>query len=172
MSILSRQLISIDILLQELEELDICAEINRENVLAEHDFDNLSKKHKDLLQQCIGFFQKLLKSSNGLTEYEFKQAIEQAELNQHLGSKQLLSIHLKLLVWVLDFYSAKLKAESICDSDLSVQAELKLNLYHTKAHKAKNQIKALAHALGAKEYKVFIKRFKLTQTALAQISHF
>ncbi len=164
---LSRQLISLDIILQELEELDLSLERTEMEALEEHDADYLQKKHKDLLKQCVGVFQQILKSSADLTEYEFKQVLEQSELNQNLGSKQLLSIHLKLLIWVLDFYSAKLNAEGISDSDLSHQAEVKLDLYHTKANKAKNQIKALAHALGAKEYKIFIKRFNLSHSILA-----
>ena len=81
-------------------------------------------------------------------------------------TKQLLKIHTKLIGWVITFFIAKEKANAITDQDFSERAEVRLDLWQTKAAKAKNQIKTLANALGKAEYVDFLKQYRLTNSEL------
>jgi Txe/YoeB family toxin of Txe-Axe toxin-antitoxin module len=55
----------------------------------------------------------------------------------------------------------------LSDEDFSERAEKRLELWQTKAAKAKNQIKTLAKALGQDEYSSFSRQYRLMQTELS-----
>lgn len=156
MSSLVRQLIAFDILKQELEDV----------TLLKNDKESIDLDHLQLLKQCSAANQAIIDGTKTLSEYDFAKIIEPVELEYKVSTKQLLIIHNKLIGWVINFFVAKAKANSITEQDFSEQAEVRLDLWQTKSAKAKNQIKTLANALGKDEYLEFIKLYRLTSTEL------
>jgi uncharacterized protein YnzC (UPF0291/DUF896 family) len=158
MSSLVRQLIAFDIIKQELEE----ASLIREDL----DKDSIEEAHLQLLKQCSVANQAIIDATKGVSEYDFAIIIAQVELEFPVSTKQLLTIHNKLLIWSINFFVAKEKANGITSIDFSERAEVRLDLWQTKAAKAKNQIKTLASALGKEEYVEFMQQYRLTKTEL------
>lgn len=159
MSSLVRQLIAFDILKQELEDLDLL-ETPPEKT------GNIDSEHLQLLKQCSIANQSIVDATHDISEYDFAKIIDQVELEYKVSTKQLLAIHNKLIVWVIDFFIAKVKANAITEQDFSPQAEVRLDLWQTKSAKAKNQIKTLAAALGKEEYVDFVTAYRLRGTEL------
>lgn len=157
MSNLVRELIAFDILKQELEEIEVDTDSD----------DSLHKAHLQLIRQCSGANQRIIEATKGLSEYDFAKSIANVEFVYKVSTKQLLTVHNKLTAWVIDFFVAKDKANKITELDFSEQAEVRLDLWQTKAARAKNQIKILAKALGNEEYQEFIIQFRLAHTELA-----
>lgn len=158
MSSLVRQLIAFDIIKQELEEVSL---VNKDL-----DKDSIEDAHLQLLKQCSAANQSIIESVKGVSEYDFAKIVSQVELELGVSTKQLLTVHNKLLMWAINFFVAKEKANSITSVDFSEQAEVRLDLWQTKAAKAKNQIKTLANALGKDEYLEFVRQYRLAQTEL------
>ena len=158
MSSLVRQLIAFDIIKQELEEVSLL----NENLGK----DSIEDAHLQLLKQCSAANQAIIDSTLGLSEFDFAKIVSQVELEIPVATKQLLTVHNKLLIWSINFFVAKEKANSITSIDFSEQAEVRLDLWQTKAAKAKNQIKTLANALGKVEHVEFIKQYRLNKTEL------
>jgi hypothetical protein len=158
MSSLVRQLIAFDIIKQELEEVSLLDD--------DLEKDSIEDAHLQLLKQCSVANQAIIDSTVGVSEFDFANIIGQVELENPVSTKQLLTVHNKLLIWAISFFVAKEKANGITSIDFSEQAEVRLDLWQTKAAKAKNQIKTLANALGKDEYLEFIKQYRLTDTEL------
>jgi len=158
MSTLVRQLIAFDILKQELEDVTLLDE--------EAEKDSIEDAHLQLLKQCSQSNQAIVDSTKGVSEFDFAKIISQVELEFKVSTKQLLTVHNKLISWVITFFVAKEKANAITAIDFSEQAEVRLDLWQTKAAKAKNQIKTLANALGKDEYVEFIAQYRLNKTEL------
>jgi uncharacterized protein YnzC (UPF0291/DUF896 family) len=158
MSSLVRQLIAFDILKQELEDVVLLGD--------KAEKDRIEDAHLQLLKQCSQSNQDIIDSTKGISEYDFGKIISQVELEFKVSTKQLLTVHNKLIAWVITFFVAKAKANSITAQDFSEQAEVRLDLWQTKAAKAKNQIKTLASALGKAEYVEFITQYRLKKTEL------
>lgn len=158
MSSLVRQLIAFDIIKQELEEVSLLND--------ELDKDSIEDAHLQLLKHCSAANQAIIDSVVGVSEFDFAKIVNQVELESPVSTKQLLTVHNKLLIWAISFFVAKEKANGITSIDFSEQAEVRLDLWQTKAAKAKNQIKTLASALGKAEYVEFIKQYRLSKTEL------
>lgn len=158
MSSLVRQLIAFDILKQELEDVNLLDE--------EAEKDSIADEHLQLLKQCSQSNQAIVDSTESLSEFDFAKTIGQVELEYKVSTKQLLIVHNKLISWVINFFVAKEKANSITAQDFSESAEVRLDLWQTKSAKAKNQIKTLANALGKAEYLEFVTQYRLTKTEL------
>ncbi|MFT4653061.1 MAG: hypothetical protein ACI82S_000704 [Patiriisocius sp.] len=158
MSTLVRQLIAFDIIKQELEEVSLLND--------ELDKDSIEDAHLQLLKQCSVANQAIIDSTLDISEFDFAKIVSQVELEIAVSTKQLLTVHNKLLSWAISFFVAKEKANSITSIDFSERAEVRLDLWQTKAAKAKNQIKTLANALGKVEYLEFITQYRLTKTEL------
>lgn len=158
MSSLVRQLIAFDILKQELEDVILLDE--------EAEKDSIQDAHLQLLKQCSLSNQSIVDDTLLISEFDFAKITSQVELEFKVSTKQLLTVHNKLISWVIDFFIAKEKANAITDQDFSEQAEVRLDLWQTKSAKAKNQIKTLANALGKDEYVEFIKQYRLIKTEL------
>ena len=158
MSTLVRQLIAFDIIKQELEEVSLLND--------ELEKDSIEAAHLQLLKHCSAANQAIVDSTVGTSEFDFAKIVSQVELGSPVSTKQLLTVHNKLLIWSISFFVAKEKANSITSIDFSEQAEVRLDLWQTKAAKAKNQIKTLAAALGKSEYVEFIKQYRLSNTEL------
>jgi len=157
MSTLVRELIAFDILKQELEDISVDVDSD----------DSLNSAHLQLLRQCSGANHRIIEATKGLSEYDFLKSIANVEFVYKVSTKQLLTVHNKLIAWVIDFFVAKDKASKITEQDFSEQAEVRLDLLQTKSARAKNQIKILAKALGQEEYKDFIAQYRLGHTELA-----
>ncbi len=158
MSTLVRQLIAFDIIKQELEEVSLLND--------ELDKDSIEDAHLQLLKQCSVANQAIIDSTLDISEFDFAKIVSQVELEIAVSTKQLLTVHNKLLSWAISFFVAKEKANSITSIDFSERAEVRLDLWQTKAAKAKNQIKTLANALGKVKYLEFLTQYRLTKTEL------
>lgn len=157
MSNLVRELIAFDILKQELEDIELDLDST----------DSLHDSHLELLKQCSAANQRVMDITKGVSEFDFAKSIDNVEFVYRISTKQLLTVHNKLIAWVIDFFVAKDKASAITAVDFSEQAEVRLDLWQTKSAKAKNQIKTLANALGKEEYLEFIKQYRLDHTELS-----
>jgi len=156
MSSLVRQLIAFDILKQELEEIYVDEDLS----------DSVSKDHLQLLKQCSAANQGIIDETKDVSEYDFAKSIDNVEFEYKVPTKQLLTIHNKLVAWAINFFVAREKANAITQKDFSDQAEVRLDLLMTKAAKAKNQIKTLANALGKEDYQKFVEQYRLSHTEL------
>lgn len=152
-----RELVVIDMLKQELED------VYNPNLVAEF----LSEQHIKLLVQSLEHYKKVNTKINELSEYDFSQSISQLDFEYPFESKKLLSIHQHLLDWTIDFNVAKRKAEDILTKEFDQQAERRLDLWQSKAAKAKKQIRTLAAALEQQQYVAFTEHFKLQNTELS-----
>jgi hypothetical protein len=157
MSSLVRKLIAFDILKQELEEIEV----------DKSEADELGAAHLQLLRQCAKANQAIIDEIKFLSEFDFAKSIENVEFEYKVSTKQLLTIHSKLLAWAIDFFVAREKSSAITQDDFSERAEVRLDLLLTKAAKAKNQIKTLANALGKDEYVEFVKQYRLQHTEIS-----
>ena len=142
---------------QELEDLSVSRELLSE----------ISEQHAKLLSQCLDAILAILEQAAGFSEFDFSQELDNVELGRAIGSKKILGIQTKLLAWALNFFVAKEKAESISAEDFSDRAEKRLDLWQTKAAKAKNQIRTLAKAMGQEEYSRFSHQYRLLYTELS-----
>ena len=157
MSNLVRELIAFDILKQELEDIELDTDSS----------DSLVDEHLNLLKQCSSANERIIEMTQGMSEFDFVKSIDNVEFVYKVNTKQLLTVHNKLLIWAISFFVAKVKANSITAQDFSEQAEVRLDLWQTKSAKAKNQIKTLANALGKAEYVEFITQYRLLHTELS-----
>ncbi len=154
---LVRQLVTLDMLKQELDDLKsecICKGM-------------LVDRHLEIIRQCASMTGSILRVSEDLSEHDFISSIQHLDFEYQYSSKKLLNIHNKLLHWLIDFYSAKKESTDILDLDFTPRAEVRLNLWQSKAAKAKNHIKTLAEALGEDEYGHFIKQFRFEKSEFA-----
>ncbi|MGB3724945.1 MAG: hypothetical protein WA981_04200 [Glaciecola sp.] len=157
MSTLVRELIAFDILKQELED-----------IVVDDDYtDSVSSQHIALLKQCASANKRIIELTREMSEFDFAKSISNVEFVYKVSTKQLLTIHNRLITWTIDFFIAKEKANAITAQDFSDQAEVRLDLWQAKSAKAKNQIKTLALALGRDEYAEFIRQYRLTHTELS-----
>lgn len=142
---------------QELEDLSVPRE----------SLSEISEQHSRLLSQCLKAIQAILEQASDYSEFDFSQELNNVELSRAIGSKKILGIQTKLIAWTLSFFVAKAKAESISADDFSDRAEKRLDLWQTKAAKAKNQIRTLAKAMGKEEYSRFSHQYRLLYTELS-----
>ena len=99
MSTLVRQLIAFDIIKQELEEVSLLND--------ELDKDSIEDAHLQLLKQCSAANQAIIDSTVDVSEFDFAKTVSQVELEIAVSTKQLLTVHNKLLSWAISFFVAK-----------------------------------------------------------------
>lgn len=157
MASLHRELIGFDIIKQELEDIKV----------APTEEFTLSKTHETLLKQSVACLQRTEPMLDELSDYDFSVSMQTIELTFPVGSKRLLSIHMQLLTRVLDFFRAKDKVIEIQTKQFTANAEVRLDLWQSKAAKSKNQIRTLAEALGKEEYSSFTQQFRLSHSELS-----
>lgn len=138
-----RQLINLDILLTDIE------------VLVERDY--ASSEHVRLLQQVQSVLTELEAAALVETVSSYHHAVINAGLDHALADKRIPTIYIRLISYVLQFWDASEKAKDILTRDFDDKADKRLELLQVKATKAKSQFKTVAKAMGAKDYKRFLK---------------
>ena len=155
MSPVSRQIIALDILCQEMQEYHA--------VNVHHDDYGQSSSFLRLLEQLTNQMKSLAEHASEHTENGFIEQMRTSQTCQHIKSKQMLNVHCRLLEFVLAFYSADIKAKALLADDFGQLADKRLNLLQTRAIKARNQYKTVSQALGKTDYQAFIDHVGLPQ---------
>ena len=153
MSSITRHIIAVDMLSQELSE---AAEVT-----ATTPSNSPSTEYFKLLAQFSQRMHVLAKTSEDETEKSFALAMAKSHTCKHIKTKQMLMIHCRLLDFVLDFYHADNKANQLLDSEFGTLADQRLDLLQTRAIKARAQQRTVAQALGKSDYQAFVEHASL-----------
>lgn len=148
MATLQRQLVNLEMLADDLSAL----------ALKSH----WTAVHIKLIEAYQIALQHLLSSMSSEAEHEFKRRIETSALAQVIESKRMLSVHLKLIGYILTYWDASEKAAEILESNFTEQADKRLELLQVKAIRAKSQLKTVATAMGEADYQKFINLLNLS----------
>ncbi len=155
MSLVLRQLITLDMLGQDLIDELACPLIQKTQ--------QISSTYLSLLQQYLDGSLLLAKLATPLTDYEFTELIRNHGTCDHLHSKKLLLVQNKLLSYVIEYYQAKQKLDPIRETDFSEQAEVRFDLLTTKVIKSKSKYRTVAKAMAVKDYLNLIKAIGLAE---------
>ena len=149
---LTRQLVSLDIICAELA--DFVDSLDGQSHVVPQGYMNLLK------QFCTGM-QKLSDLAVEYTQQAFVEEIEKSGLALPINNKRILSVYLRLIEYVIDFYVASEKIAEIRDRHFDDNAEKRLQLLQVRAIKAKAQFKTVVQALGKRDYQLFASHLAL-----------
>ncbi|MDP5032075.1 MAG: hypothetical protein NWQ54_14200 [Paraglaciecola sp.] len=149
---LTRQLVSLDMVCTELA--DYSGKLQAANHVVPQAYVNLLK------QFCIAI-QNLSLIAQDYSQLVFVAEVEKFGLALPIKNKRILSVYLRLIEYVIDFYLASEKIASIRDKLFDDNAEKRLDLLQVRAIKAKAQFKTVVHALGKREYQQFAHHLAL-----------
>ena len=144
MSTVSRKLITLDMLREDLSEENIA-------------FDNVPDSYLKLLEQYLGECRALLFLANDLKDSAFVDMVATSGTCLHITNKRMLKVQIRLLEYVLDYYDASQKAEQIQAYEFDSQADRRLDLLQTKAIRARAQFRTVAQAMGATDLQEFLE---------------
>ena len=140
------------------------------DILSEDMADDLEQNGTDVPESYLALLKHYQRTAEQLhaalaelTETGAKEALEMSHLSPLSPSKRMISVLVKLVGYVLQYYAAHSKSLDILADDFSDQADEKLNLLQTRAIKAKSQFKTVAFAMGESEYNALRKRVPLPQ---------
>ena len=136
-------------------------EIVAEDLQALPDSEHWSEQHIKLIEEYKTALQLLAASLKSETENGFRKWIESSSLGSVLATKKMVSVHLKLIDYVLTYWEASQKANSILDSNFGENADKRLELLQVKAIRAKSQLKTVATAMGQLDYQKFVELLNL-----------
>lgn len=149
MSTITRQLVAIDILSEEIAE-----HLEQDNIASD---EGVNGSYGKLLSQFSNQLDKLCDLCGSITENDFSSLMANSQSCHHVKNKQMLRIHARLLKFVLEFYAADTKANALLFSEFGDKADERLSLLQTKAIKARSQYKTVAKALGPIDYQAFVR---------------
>ena len=149
MQTIIRALINLDMLTEDLQDQD-CRVSN-----------SVSDGYLKLLQQYLEKSHTLLSQVNDMTEHEFSEIAHASGTCKHITSKRMLGIQIKLIQYVLSYYSASVKIAKLQASEFDSYADKRLDLLQTKAVRARSQFKTVAKAMGKTDLQGFIETLGL-----------
>lgn len=150
MSTVSRKLITIDMLREDLLDEDITV-------------DNVPDSYLKLLAQYLKECRALLLLAKEFKDSVFADTVASSGTCLHIINKQMLKVQIRLLEYVLDYYDATHKAEKIQACEFDSQADKRLDLLQTKAIKARAQFRTVAQAMGPTDLQEFIEATALPE---------
>ena len=148
MATFQRLLVNLEIIADDLATLDAV--------------DYFSDEHLALLEAYHRAIDALNTAAVEQTEASFKGYFHHSSLSPIYGKKRMLSVHLKLIGYVLSYWKANEKVSGIIDNDFDPRADKRLALLQVKAIRAKAQLKTVATAMGKEDYGRFIEVLKLS----------
>lgn len=143
MSTVSRKLITLDMLREDLSEEDIPVE-------------GVPDSYLKLLEQYLSECRALLFLAGDLKDGVFVDIVATSGTCLHITNKRMLKVQIRLLEYVLAYYDATHKAEKIQAFEFDSQADRRLDLLQTKAIKARSQFKTVAQAMGPSDLQELI----------------
>ena len=144
-----RHLVNVDMLLSDIDGL-------KQQHYSKH-------AHKRLLTTLKSELAALSCAIEHETVHSFYQAVATVGLESTLPAKRMADIYARLINYVLEYWEAQEKIDSIIDSCFDANAEKRLQLLQVKAIRAKSQFKTVAKAMGNHEYSHCIDVLGLTQ---------
>lgn len=148
MSTVSRLLVNLDILKEDME--DVLTESKAKSL------NYLSAEYLRLLNQYLQTCRVLLGVATDLTEAAFREAVNATGNCPHIVSKRMLSVQVRLLSYVIDYYKAHQKVMQLQETDFSDEADKRLELLMPRAVSAKTKFKTVALAMGRTDYQAFV----------------
>ena len=152
---LNRQLVSLDMVCTELAEY--ANKLNGHNSLVPRNYLNLLK------QFCL-VIEQLSETAAAYKQFAFIAEVDKFGLALPITNTRILSVYLRLIEFVIDYYQATEKIAGIIDSHFDDNAEKRLQLLQTRAIRAKAQFKTVVKALGKPDYQQFSSHLALPQS--------
>jgi hypothetical protein len=149
---LTRQLVALDMVCSELA--DFVGKLDAHHNVVPQPYLNLLK------QFCMAI-QQLSEIAVDFTQFDFVAEIQKFGLPLPIKNKRILSVYLRLVEYVIDYYQTSEKIAGIRDSHFDDNAEKRLHLLQTRAIKAKAQFKIVVQALGKPDYQQFSRHLGL-----------
>jgi hypothetical protein len=149
---LSRQLVALDMVCTELAEY--ASKVNGYN-------NRVPLGYLHLLKQFCLAIEQLSETANGYKQFAFIAEVDKFGLVLPITNTRILSVYLRLIEYVLDYYQATEKIAGIIDSHFDDNAEKRLQLLQTRAIRAKAQFKIVVQALGKPDYQQFAHHLAL-----------
>ncbi len=118
--------------------------------------------HLKLIREYRQVLALLLESVQQETESSFKKWLTPTLFAQVFENKRMVSIHLRLVDYVLTYWQTMQKVNDIRDTNFESNAYKRLDLLHVKAVKAKSQLKTVASAMGQDNYSRFLALINLS----------
>ncbi|MBU3023165.1 hypothetical protein [Aestuariibacter sp. A3R04] len=144
-----RHLVNVDMLLSDID------------ALKQQPYSRLA--HSRLLTALKNELAALSRVIEHETVYSFHQAVVTIGLESTLPAKRMADIYARLINYVLEYWEAQEKVDSIIDSCFDTNAEKRLQLLQVKAIRAKTQFKTVAKAMGDHDYTHCIAVLGLSQ---------
>jgi hypothetical protein len=151
---LNRQLVSLDMLCAELA--DYADKVPDKDEVVPHTYLALLKQFCQVIQQ-------LAETAKSHTQAAFVNELSHFSLPLAIKTKRILSVYLRLIEYVIDFYQVSEKIAAIIDTNFDDNAEKRLQLLQVRAIKAKAQFKTVVQALGKRDYQQFANHLALPQ---------
>lgn len=148
MNSVSRQLVALDMLSQDLEETSA---------------EQAPKQYERVLRQYLSQLEKLEILAAPLTENGYTQAVDASNLCAELRTKKMVTIYIRLLEFILKYFELDAKAQVILDKQFDERSDRRLDLLQSRAIKARNQFKIVAKALGEEDYRRFCATLSLSR---------
>lgn len=152
---LTRQLVALDMVCAELADFE--AKLDSANHL-------VPRAYIALLKQFCIVVQQISVTAADYSQYAFVAEVEKFGLALVIKNKRILSVYLRLIEYVIDFYQASEKIAGIRDKLFDDNAEKRLQLLQVRVIKAKAQFKTVVQALGKRDYQQFSEHLALPQT--------
>lgn len=149
---ITRQFVALDMVLTELAEY--ADTVSTPSPL-------VSPGYLGLLKQFCLVIQQLSDNAADFTLFAFVAEVRKSALAIPIKNKRILSVYLRLIEYVIDYYQASEKIAGIRDRLFDDNAEKRLQLLQVRAIKAKAQFKTVVQALGKKDYQQFAQHLAL-----------
>ncbi|WP_421132409.1 hypothetical protein [Alteromonas sp. A079] len=148
MATFQRLLVNLEIIADDLDMLDAKC--------------YFSDRHLTLLEAYRTALDTLNKAAVAQTEASCSAYFQHSSLAPVYVTKQMLSVHVKLISYVLSYWEANEKVSDIINDDFDPRADKRLALLQVKAIRAKAQLKTVASAMGRDDYERFTHVLKLS----------
>ncbi|WP_334016143.1 hypothetical protein [Alteromonas sp. S167] len=142
MARLQRALVNLEILSEDINDLS--------------DTALYGDTHKRLLQTMLDTLLELNTLIVDETHASFQQMLAGSPFETVFEKKQMVSVYVKLLGYVITACEATNKASLIINDNFDESADKRLELLQVKAIRAKSQLKTVATAMGKSDYQKFL----------------
>jgi len=142
MARLQRALVNLEMLSEDINDLS--------------ETELFTDAHNRLLQAILDTLVELNTLVINETQASLQQMLAGSPFENVFEKKQMVSVYVKLLGYVITACEATNKASLIINDNFDERADKRLELLQVKAIRAKSQLKTVASAMGKSDYQKFV----------------
>lgn len=144
--------------------LEMLSEEMHDDLMAVHKEAVVSTDYLNLLHAYQMKLAVLEEEVSAVTDMQLSHMLNGSVLAKTIINKRMLSVQIRLLNYVSEYYLATQKADAILNEDFAEQADQRLNILQSRAIKMRKQLKTVAEAMGREDYSNFVVNTPLPST--------